>query len=167
MPPHPKPVEAKIREGNPGHVKLSKLPEPFRVGGAPDLDEPPPELDEHGRAFWEAAVPQLNKVGLLSAVDRPALEMAASAYSDFRHYEELMRREGVISVGSKGQPRVHPAARSKERAMITYLRFAQDYALTPTARTRLGMAELQRRSMVEEMAEELGPAKLEVVEAES
>ena len=49
--------------------------------------------------------------------------------------------------------------------MRDYLRFAEEFGLTPVARTRLGLAELRRRrSMVDELRDSLGPPNLEPVE---
>jgi len=54
--PYPKPVEQKIREGNPGR---RPLPEPMLVAGRPrrgELDTPPSHLAEDAQAFWRGTV---------------------------------------------------------------------------------------------------------------
>jgi phage terminase small subunit len=67
----------------------------------------------------------------------------------------------MFSRGSKNQLAEHPALASERVAMTVFLRFAEQYALTPLARTRLGMVELQRRSMQDELADRLGKPVLE------
>ncbi len=44
--------------------------------------------------------------------------------------------------------------------MALFAKFAEQYALTPTARTRLGLAELKRRSLTDELDSELGERRV-------
>jgi len=60
-------------------------------------------------------------------------------------------KEGMFTFGSRGQPREHPAVRIERDATVLYLRAAEQFGLTPVARTRLGLAELHRRSLHAEM----------------
>ena len=53
-------------------------------------------------------------------------------------------------------PSCIPALRVERDAWQAFLRFAEQYALTPVARTRLGLAELHRRTLAEELDEQLG-----------
>ena len=76
----------------------------------------------------------------------------------------LIDEHGHLSVGDQGQPRPHPAVRIEQEAMRDYLRFAEEFGLTPVARTRLGLAELRRRSMDEELRDTLGSVDLKPVD---
>lgn len=157
----PKPVAIKKLEGN---RSKEKLPEEVVIGGRPNEPmEPPESLDDDAKEFWAEAVPILHKVGLLDTVDRAALEMTATAYARVLQARRVIAEEGMMSVGHRGQPREHPMLSTERAAMQTFLRFAEQYALTPVARTRLGLAELQRRSMEDELTDALGPPQLEAV----
>jgi phage terminase small subunit len=68
----------------------------------------------------------------------------------------VIRAEGMFAAGSSGQIRAHPAVGIEERAWTMFFRFANDYALTPVARTRLGLAEVGRRSLAAELEDKLG-----------
>jgi len=158
--PKPKSREQRIREGNPSR---RPLPEPVVVGGRPADLEPPEYLEEDGKLWWSEAIPVLAAVGILDTVDRAALEMAATAYARFRACRRIIEAEGHLTKGSVGQKVAHPALAEERAAQNTYLRFAEQYALTPVARTRLGLAELQRRSMAQEMDAALGKPEFEAV----
>lgn len=156
--PKPKPRQQRIAEGNPGK---RKLPDHVAMGGKPELVKPPKHLSKYAKQFWRDAVPTLNEVGLLDKVDTAALEMMATLYSRVRECQDIVKKEGPMTTGSQGQPREHPAINTERQAMATFLRYAEHYALTPVARTRLGLAELQRRSMARDVEDSLGPPKLE------
>lgn len=159
--PKPKPVQQRIAQGNPGkrpippHVEMGGLP--------PEPPEPPEHLDETAKAWWREAIPVLHNVGLLDVVDNAALEMAATAYSRYRAAQRVIKDQGSLSRGSTGQIVEHPAMATERQAQQQYLRFAEQYALTPVARTRLGLAELHRRSMQDEMNQKLGKQALTAV----
>ena len=153
----PKPAEQRIREGNPGK---RPLPEPVVIGGEFDIAEPPEHLSADAQEWWREAIPVLQEVGLLDKVDVAALEMAATAYARFRQAKRVVDAQGVVARGSTGQIREHPALKTEREAQAMFLRFAEQYALTPVARTRLGLAELHRRSLMDEMNEQLGTPDL-------
>lgn len=160
----PKPVEQRALEGNPG-----KRPVPARVaiGGDPPeaIEEPPRHLDGDAQFWWREAVPVLRRVGIVDVVDRPSLEMCACAYSRFRSANRLLRKQGIYVRDAKtGEIREHPALRTEREAMVAYQRIAEQYGLTPVARTRLGLAELQRLSLAQELDQSLGEVVLEQVE---
>jgi P27 family predicted phage terminase small subunit len=160
----PKPAETRLLEGNPGH---RPIPEPVVMGGRPaEPPGPPDHLDEDASAWWREAIPVLHSVGILDTVDTAALEMAATAYSRFRQAKRVIDVDGVTSEGSMGQIREHPALAIERAAQQTYLRFAEQYALTPSARTRLGLAELHRKSLESEMLDQLGPTQFVAADAE-
>jgi P27 family predicted phage terminase small subunit len=159
----PKPIEQRRREGN-----ASKRPEPevMLVAGRPrigELDEPPEHLNSWAKAFWQEMVPQLVDVGILDRVDKYALEQLATQYGRIRAAQAAIDRFGYFTTGSRGQPREHPAVKLEREATRLFLQLAEHYALTPIARTRLGLAEITRRSLLQEMEEGLGKPTLRPV----
>lgn len=159
----PKPVEQRRREGNPGR---RPLPETVQVGGRPDpsvFAKPPAHLEKEAKAFWKDAVQTLADVGVLDQVDGAALEMLATQYARVRQAQAAVKKHGLFTTGSVGQTREHPALRIEREATAAFMRIAEHFALTPVARTRLGLAELHRRSMAKEMDDSLGPPRLRVV----
>jgi P27 family predicted phage terminase small subunit len=158
--PKPKPVEQKRKEGNPGK---RPLPEPLLVGGRPqkhELEEPPDHLPAEAQEFWRESVTRLIEVGIVDRVDVPVLEQLCTQYARIRQAQRVLAEDGHFVRGSVGQLREHPAMKIERDATQLFLKIAEHYALTPIARTRLGLAELHRRSLAAEMTDALGTANL-------
>lgn len=105
-------------------------------------------------------VPILGRAGILDGVDRPMLELAAVQYARACQASRVVAQEGHATRGSTGQLTEHPSVATERNAMALFLKFAEHYALTPVARTRLGLAELQRRSLADELDDELGTSRV-------
>ena len=161
----PKSIEARILEGNPGK---RPIPQPVKLPGAvvtaETFKEPPEELPESAKAWWRKAVPVLAQVGILETVDEAALELMATQYARAKQAARIISQQGIVSRGAAGHVVEHPLLATERAAMAAFLRLAEQYALTPVARTKLGLAELQRRSLQEEIQHGLGRPTLEAVE---
>lgn len=163
----PKPVEQRVAEGNPGH---RPLPDVVKLPGAyvteQTFAEPPDHLPDSAKTWWLKAVPVLRQAGVLETVDEAALEMMAVQYARMRQAGRIVDRDGPVARGSTGQFKEHPMLETERKAMGAFLRLAEQFALTPVARTRLGLAALQARTLHEELNKGLGEPKLEVIDAE-
>lgn len=147
----PKPIEQRRKEGNAGK---RPVPEALLVAGRPDLQElaePPEHLPKMAKEFWTSTIVKLAEVGILDRVDVPVLEMLASQYAMVRGSQKVLDEDGYFVRGSVGQIRPHPALKIHNDATDRFLKLAEHYALTPIARTRLGLAELHRRSLKKEL----------------
>jgi P27 family predicted phage terminase small subunit len=156
----PKSREQRLREGKAAH---RPLPEPVLVSGRPELAElasPPPHLEPEAREFWERSVVRLAEAGIVDRVDAPVLELLATQYARIRQAQATIEAEGMYVEGSRGQPRPHPAIAIEREATRVFLGLADHFALTPVARTRLGLAELHRRRLVDDLDEAFGPVEL-------
>jgi P27 family predicted phage terminase small subunit len=159
----PTPVEKRIAEGNP---QKRPLPQPLLVSGRPnlhELDEPPDHLPEEAKEFWKLSVTRLVEVGIIDRVDIPVLEQLATQYARIRQAQRVLARDGHYSRGAAGQLKRHPAMDIETNATATFMKIAEHFALTPVARTRLGLAELHRRSLASELNEGLGVPDLRPV----
>ena len=160
----PKPAEQRRLEGNPGK---RALPEPMLVAGRPDheLDEPPADLPADGKHFWRSTVSRLLEVGMLDLVDEVALRMMSTQYARWVQAGRVVAVDGHFVRGSVGQLREHPAVKIERESHRLYLSAAEQFGLTPMGRTRLGLAELHRRSLHNEMDRALGTAG-DIIDAE-
>ena len=148
----PKPIEDRIRDGNPHN---HPLPEPLLIGGRPqvgELSRPPRHLPKEGRDYWRTTVARLVDIGMIDRVDRPALEMLATAYARWRQAGKLLADGDLLEFGARGQLKQNPAVRVERDAATVYMRIAEHFGVTPIARSRLGLAEIHRRSLEAEMA---------------
>ena len=129
-----------------------------------EFDEPPEDLPADGRRFWRSTVSRLIDVGMLDLVDEAALRMLATQYARWRQAGRVVAADGHFARGSVGQLREHPAVKIEREAHGLYLKTAEQFGLTPMARTRLGLAELHRRSLHNEMDRALG--SVDVIDSE-
>jgi P27 family predicted phage terminase small subunit len=156
----PKPIEQRQREGNSGN---RPLPETTLVAGRPEkheLADPPDHLPNDAKGFWRESVARLIEVGIVDRVDVPVLEQMSVQYARIRQAQRVLAEDGHYTRGSVGQLRPHPALKIEQDATALFLKMAEQYALTPVARTRLGLAELHRRSLQDEISGALGDANL-------
>jgi P27 family predicted phage terminase small subunit len=156
----PKPIEQRIAEGNP---RKHAVPQPVLVSGRPqlhELDEPPEHLPPEAQEFWRTSVTRLIEVGIIDRVDVPVLEQLAVQYARIRQAQRVLAQDGHYSRGAAGQLKRHPAMDIESNATAMFLKIAEHYALTPIARTRLGLAELHRRSLASELNDGLGAPDL-------
>jgi P27 family predicted phage terminase small subunit len=128
------------------------------VAGRPEheLDEPPDDLPADGQAFWRDTVHRLIEVGMLDLVDEVALRMMAVQYARWQQAGRVLAIDGHFARGAAGQIREHPAIRIERDAHQLFMKTAEQFGLSPMARTRLGLAELHRRSLHSEMERALG-----------
>jgi P27 family predicted phage terminase small subunit len=159
----PQPIEQRVLEGN---TQRRPIPEPVLVSGRPELHElaePPAHLPTDAKDFWRESVVRLVDVGIIDRVDIPALEQLAIQYARIRQSQRVLAEEGHYARGSVGQLKEHPAIKIERESTKMFLALAEQYALTPVARTRLGLAELSRRNLATELGEGLGPTDLRPV----
>lgn len=167
----PKAAEVRLREGmgpsGRGVVSHRPVPNVVIVGGRPDFDElaePPDDLPADGKKLWREDVTRLLEVGIIDRVDRAGLEMMCTAYARAKQAGRVLKAEGLFTGGSRGQLREHPAVAIERNAWLIFFRVANDYALTPVARTRLGLAEVGRRTLSAELEDKLGRRERHIVQ---
>ncbi len=141
-----KPIEQKIREGNAGK---RKLPEPLNL----DAEEPgtevvalvasppkPADLPPAASMMWDELVPILSKANVLSSVGGAALMALCIQWERSVQARAVLKRQGLFSLGSMGQLVEHPAVQTERAAHLLFLRFAEQFGITPVARTRIAAA---------------------------
>jgi len=104
-----------------------------------DVPECPVWLDEYAREEWGRVVASLSGMGILSADDRALIVAYCEAWSDFRLASEVLRG-GFMAEGKNG-PVKHPMVGVKAEASGRLLRLAQQFGLSPSARSRISMGE--------------------------
>jgi P27 family predicted phage terminase small subunit len=163
----PVPAEQRLLEGNPGK---RPIPEPVLVGGRPgdgEMTDPPDHLPAEAKAFWRVSVARLIDVGIVDRVDGPLLEMLATTYARWRQASRVLAVDGHFVHGIGGSLRAHPAIKIERDANAAFLRMAEHFALSPVARTRLGLQELHRRTLAAELADALGEPDLQPIDVDA
>jgi P27 family predicted phage terminase small subunit len=135
--PGPPPTPSKLVElkGNPSKKKLSGAePEPTR--GAP---RPPADLKGEALAEWGRIVPELDKLGLLTKVDRAYLVAYCEAWAAFNEARAALSEYGALVAGRDGGMVKNPAAQVMRDAADMMLKFGSRFGLSPSDRTRLSV----------------------------
>ena len=110
---------------------------------APDEPEPEierPERPSHiigpAREEWDRIVPELERLRLLSQIDRSALAAYCDAYGEW----VLARRElqkGRVCKTPQGMLMPHPAVAIRNKALEHMKAFLTEFGMTPGSRTRM------------------------------
>lgn len=102
--------------------------------------ERPAWLGPIGRELWDAWVPELERLGLLTALDGEALAMACQLYEDAVDARQRLRAQrSMIVSNARGIPSQHPDIRIFHRSLTLFRAFAADFGLTPVAREHLSL----------------------------
>jgi P27 family predicted phage terminase small subunit len=146
------PVEVKRMHGRgPGKDSAGRpLPASVVVLPAPEAIPPPPEhLCETGRGHWDRIWRQA--AAWLSESDAGAAERYCWLFDWLDVMREAVVEQGLTVRGSTGQPTAHPLLARIEAANSELRLLEGRLGLDPSARSALGVAEVQRVSKLTEM----------------
>jgi P27 family predicted phage terminase small subunit len=131
--PSPKPTPIRVLEGNPSRRPINEN-EPKPTDGIPPM---PPHLDRRARVVWRQIVPELSRLGLLTVVDGEALAAYCTAASMAYNARKVLKEKGMTFKTPSGYLQQRPEVSILNKAMHVIKAFAQEFGLTPSARTRL------------------------------
>jgi len=132
--PAPKPTALKLLQGNPGHQTLNKL-EPKLKPAAPEL---PSDLNAEALKRWKFYVPLLLKARMVAALDGGGLAAICRNEAMIAVCQREIKKQGLFITSKRsGVVRVNAAAQKLEALQDQNRKLAQEYGMTPSARTRL------------------------------
>lgn len=125
--PRRKPTHLKLLEGNPGKRSLP-VNEP-----APPRERPsaPRWLSNEARREWRYIVPRLDALGLLTKIDRTALEVYCESVAIYRAAIEEIHERGVMVDGQKGTRVKNPAIQIQRDAARLISSYGRMFGLSP------------------------------------
>jgi P27 family predicted phage terminase small subunit len=124
----------KVLDGNPGKRPLNEQ-EPVPPDGLPEC---PDWLCDEAKAEWQRIVPELDAMGLLSRVDRPALAAYCTGWSRWVEAELQVKKFGaIVKSPEKGFPMKSPYLSIADQAMEAMRKFMVEFGLTPSSRSRI------------------------------
>jgi len=130
--PIAQPDSVRALRGNPGGRAA-----PERVTASPGVPSPPAWLSREARAEWRRIVPDLDRLGVLSTLDRGALSTYCSAWAQFVKAERLLQDEDLVAERRAGNgPAKHPAWQVWREAATTVAALAKELFITPSSRLR-------------------------------
>jgi len=140
----PKPSALKELEGNPGKRPINKA-EPKPKTGMPSC---PRHLNTQARKEWHRMAPQLQKLGLLTQIDRAALAGYCQCYGRWVEAEKKLKELAGISVDkvpylyktSNGNLIISPLLIVANKSLEQMHKFLVEFGLTPAARSRIAIS---------------------------
>lgn len=131
----PKPSALKRLSGNPGKRKLN-TDEP-RPPASEDLMVPSRWLDKVAASEWRRIAVTLKTLGLLTNLDRAALEGYCKAYSRWLQAEKILEKEGLCFVTPKGYVQQRPEVAIAKGYLSHMHSLAAEFGFTPASRSRV------------------------------
>ena len=109
------------------------------------LPEPPDHLNEDARAEWARIADELSVLGILTRLDRGSLAAYCQAYGRWRQAEAALSRmaerdattDGLMIRTKGGNLIQNPLVGTANKAMADMMRYAAEFGLTPSARSRV------------------------------
>lgn len=136
----PTPTVLKVLRRNPGKRPVKKdLQQDLlenKKSSAFKMDYPdwyPPKA----ASFIESVLPQLIKCGTVPELDRAGLLALGSAWDRLCQCNKVLLKEGYIIEGYRGAIVKHPLTAVLRQAESQFLRWCQEFGLSPAARVRL------------------------------
>jgi P27 family predicted phage terminase small subunit len=143
----PKPLPANVHKlrGNASHKPLASLLDDI-VRPDVEIPECPQHLDEEAMAEWARITPHLERLGLISQLDRAALVGYCQAWSDYvwaaRRIADLNQGDasgerGRIWDTPSGYKQISVPMQIKNRALDQMDKFLAHFGLSPALRSRV------------------------------
>ena len=135
--PTPKPVHLKALEGNPGKRPLKgDNAKPRSV--APDC---PDWLSAEAKAEWKRLAPELERLGLLTLLDRAAFSCYCQSFGHWVQAQRVLREHGMMYVTASGRVRERPEVAIAGSSLKLMRAFAVEFGLTPSSRSRFSLPD--------------------------
>ena len=136
--PRPQPTAKKKLHGNPGKRPLPKNePEPRMEDGIPGA---PDHLDELGKKEWDRMAAELYPIGVMTVVDRTALEAYCSEYSKWVYASQQIQKHGMLIKAQSGFPMQSPYLQIANKSQAEMRKWLCELGCTPSSRTRVERA---------------------------
>lgn len=148
----PKPTSLKKLEGNPGKRKMNAK-EPDPGSGMPTC---PSWLLPAARTEWQRLCGRLNRMGVLTVIDRAAFAAYCQSYARWKQAQEHISAEGATYETENGMHRPNPWVAICNTEQRLMMQAASEFGLTPSARSRIMASAGVGKDETDEMEALLG-----------
>ena len=135
----PKPTALRKYEGNLGK-RAYNPDEPTPPPGCPDC---PPHLEGNAAEEWERLGPTLHRMGVLTGADRAAFAAYCQAWARWVEAEERLKALPAMVRTPNGHVQQNPWLAVANKQLELMGRFAVEFGLTPSARSRLKLPSVE------------------------
>lgn len=142
--PKPLPANVHLLRGNPSKLSASQL----REGVSPDVEIPdcPKHLKGDALKEWKRVSAELEKLGLISKIDRAALSLYCTAWGRHVHAEKKLNDLGPESYVSETPNKFEVQSawlNISNKAMEQCIKYMAEFGMSPAARSRVTPSEIQ------------------------
>jgi len=149
----PKPTHLKLITGNPGRRALNTK-EPSLPSALPS---PPTHLSDEAKIEWDRVAEDLYRIGILTNIDRAVLAAYCQAYGRWVSAElaltEMAKNDevthGLTVKTINGNILQNPMVGMANKAMADMVRYAAEFGMTPSARSRINTDALVLKRTVD------------------
>lgn len=139
--PSPTPTNLRLLQGETRPSRLN-LNEPIPPEG---LAEPPEFLSVEAVAVWESLAPTLTRMGLLTLIDAHQFAVYCDAVAQYERASNLVAQTGLLIRGRKDATVKNPAMQLVRDLAQTIKSYAQEFGLTPSARSMLSVGDREEQ----------------------
>lgn len=133
--PKPKPTALKLLHGDfIVHPERMNHNEPVLDVAQPEI---PDSLGDYGRAEWGRITKEMTELGVISRIERSAIEKYCIAWEKERECEDEVKKEGRFLKFDNGMIREHPASKAAREYANQCFRALVEFGMTPSSRSRL------------------------------
>ncbi len=134
--PRPRPTNLRVLHGDrPDRINSDE------ARPAEGLPACPEDVSAEVREIWDYTLAQLAVMGTATPADRDALRAYCEAVATHRKASALLAKSGVLIRSAKGGALLrNPVVQVQRDAAATLRGFAQEFGLTPSARSEIRMA---------------------------
>lgn len=142
--PKPLPANVHLLRGNPSKLTSGQL----RDGVCPDVEIPSAPRHLKGEALkeWKRVSVELEKLGLISKIDRAALAMYCAAWGRHVNAENKILElgaDGLVDVTPNGFQVQSAWLNISNKAMEQCSKFMAEFGMSPSSRSRVTPGEVQ------------------------
>jgi P27 family predicted phage terminase small subunit len=134
--PRPRPTQLKLLHGD--RKDRINHAEPLPRNALPEL---PDGVSDEVREIWEYTLRELIAMKVAHAADRDALLCYCEAVVTHRKASALLKKSAILVQGRDGGLVRNPVLQIQRDAATLIRGFAQEFGLTPSARTRVEVPE--------------------------
>jgi P27 family predicted phage terminase small subunit len=135
--PAPKPTALKVIQGTYRKDRAARRePKP-----RPKVPSCPSWLNRDGKREWRRVVKELDKLGLVSELDRTSLAAYCQAFGEWREHARIVGEEGTTTISAQGTVIPHPEVHMRNDAFRRMVKQAAEFGMTPASRTRINGPE--------------------------
>jgi P27 family predicted phage terminase small subunit len=131
----PKPTAVKLAEGNPGKRRINGQ-EPKPAGSLPDC---PAHLSAEAKAEWDRIAANMNRIGLLTQVDRTTMAAYCQCYGRWVEAEQKLAETPAILRMPSGYIQQSPWLTISNKQLELMAKYMAELGLTPASRSRLAI----------------------------